>query len=343
MLDPAAGGGGVISGGGANTFAPEQDGSLPEDVALAYAKVLKAPRAASPSSPASGGGSGWASFDQRWTAWGSAFGGTSFIDGNAATGSNDVKASDYGFAAGMDYHATPQITYGFGLAGGGTSWNLAQGLGSGRSDAFQAGLYGKTHWGPLYLSGALAFANHWFTTNRIALGDQLRASFTGQSYAARLEIGYRYAMPATGSIVGVTPYAALQAQDFHTPSYGETDLTGTGFALAYNSMNANDVRSELGARFDNLQIVNGMPMVLRGRLAWAHDWATNPAIGAAFQALPGSSFTVNGAAPPKNSALATAAAELHITANWTAMTKFDGAFGAGGQTYGGSATLKYSW
>ncbi len=32
---------------------------------------------------------------------------------------------------------------------------------------------------------ALAFANHWFTTNRIALGDQLTAQFDGQSYAAR--------------------------------------------------------------------------------------------------------------------------------------------------------------
>ena len=35
-------------------------------------------------------------------------------------------------------------------------------------------------------------------------------------------------MPITGAIVGITPYAALQAQDFHTPSYSETDLTGGG-------------------------------------------------------------------------------------------------------------------
>jgi len=339
MLDPTAGGGGNVTGGGANGFAPEQDTSLPSDVALAYAKALKQTSATS-AAPVQ-------NFEQRWSAWGSAFGGTSHIDGNAAAGTNNVNASDYGFAAGMDYHVTPDTVYGFGLAGGGTNWTLAQALGSGRSDSFQAGVYAKTHWGALYLSGGLAFANHWFTTTRTALGDQLRATFTGQSYAARGEVGYRYAVPLTGVIVGVTPYAALQVQDFHTPSYNETDLTGGGFALGYNAQNATDTRSELGARFDNLQIVHihgvDMPLVLRGRLAWAHDWVSGTTLGAAFQALPGSAFTVNGAVQPQNSALTTAAAELHLTPNWTAIAKFDGEFASGAQTYGGTGTLKYSW
>ena len=39
---------------------------------------------------------------------------------------------------------------------------------------------------------------------------------------------------------GVTPYAGLQAQDFHTPAYSETDLTGGGFGLSYAAMNATD-------------------------------------------------------------------------------------------------------
>ena len=48
----------------------------------------------------------------------------------------------------------------------------------------------------------------------------------------------------------MTPYAALQAQSFRTPSYNETDVTGGGFALSYNGHTATDTRSELGARFD---------------------------------------------------------------------------------------------
>jgi uncharacterized protein with beta-barrel porin domain len=329
MLDPTAGGG---AGGnsGASGFADEEQANLPPDVALAYARALHKPLPQQ-------------SFDQRWSAWGSGFGGSGTYDGNAAAGSTNVTASDYGYAGGMDYHVTPDTVYGFALGGGGTNWNLATSLGSGRSNDFEAGVYAKTHWGAAYVSGALGFANHWFTTNRIALADQLTANFQGQSYAARGEVGYRYGLPVTGYIIGVTPYAALQVQDFHTPGYSETDLSGGGLGLSYSAMNATDTRSELGARFDNLTVWDGMPLVLRGRLAWAHDWVSNPALGAVFEALPGSNFTVNGAAVPQNSALTTAAAELHLTANWTAMAKFDGDFASTAQTYAGTGTLKYSW
>jgi hypothetical protein len=58
-----------------------------------------------------------------------------------------VTTSTYGYAAGMDYHYSPDTVFGFSLAGGGTNWNLAQGLGTGRSDAFLAGVYGVTHEG----------------------------------------------------------------------------------------------------------------------------------------------------------------------------------------------------
>jgi uncharacterized protein with beta-barrel porin domain len=70
---------------------------------------------------------------------------------------------------------------------------------------------------------------------------------------------------------------------------------------------------------------------------------SNPSLGAVFQALPGSNFTVNGAAVPHDSALTTAAAEFHITTNWTAIAKFDGEFAPTAQTYSGTGTLKYSW
>jgi uncharacterized protein with beta-barrel porin domain len=51
--------------------------------------------------------------------------------------------------------------------------------------------------------------------------------------------------------LSVTPYGALQAQDFRTPAYSETDVAGGGFGLSYAAMNATDVRTELGARFDD--------------------------------------------------------------------------------------------
>jgi autotransporter-associated beta strand protein len=327
MLDPFVDGRSGSSGTGATPFAPEQQASFPPDIALAYDAVLKAPPKQN--------------VDQRWTAWGAGFGGYNKTNGDPTAGSNTVTAHDFGFAAGMDYHFLPNSLVGFSLAGGGTTWGLAQGLGGGRSDAFSGGLYAKTRSGPWYVAAALAVADQWFSTSRTAaFGDQLTARFNGQSVGGRVEAGYRYAV---APMIGVTPYAALQAQSFHTPRHSETDVTAGGFGLTYNDMSASDTRSELGARFDDLTMLGAMPLVLRARAAWAHDAVSNPALGAVFQALPGAGFIVNGAAPPKNSALASAGAELRMTRNWSLAAKLDGEFASRAQTYAGTGTLRYAW
>ena len=179
------------------------------------------------------------------------------------------------------------------------------------------------------------------STDRYAFGgDHLTADFNAYSFGGRIEAGYHYWLPA----VAVTPYAALQAQSFHTPSYSETDLIAGGFGLAYNSANATDTRSELGARLDKrVAVANDAMLNLRAGLAWAHDWVSNPSLTAAFQALPGSSFIVNGAATPENSALVSAGAELRLASGVSLLAKFNGEFAGGSQTYSGVGTLRYTW
>ena len=334
MLDPfvdGRSGAGWPFGGTttASSFAPGQQAGLPPDIALAYAGILKAPPPAT--------------FNQRWTTWAAGFAAGNTSNGDPTViGSTNVTASDYGYAAGMDYHYSPDTVVGFALAGGGTNWGLADNLGGGRSDDFHAGVYGVTRSGPWYLAGALALANHWMRTNRTALGEQLTASFTAQSYGARVEGGYRYVTRVNNIPVGITPYAALRVETFDAPSYSETNPAG-GFGLSYSSMNATDTRSELGARFDSPAMLGTMPLELRSRLAWAHDWVSNPSLGAVFEAVPGSNFIVYGAPFPKDSALATAGAVLHITSSWSFAAKFDGDFASGSHTYGGTATLRHTW
>ena len=143
--------------------------SLPPDIALAYSSILtKAPPQ---------------TFDQRWTAWGSAYGGSNSANGNAIVGSTNVTAQTFGFAAGTDYHATPNTIFGFALAGGGTNWGLANALGTGRSDAAASWRLRYHHMGPAYFAGALAFTNHWFTTNRSRLATNSRRTSTGKATA----------------------------------------------------------------------------------------------------------------------------------------------------------------
>src|SRR6266516_2147839 len=227
-----------------------------------------------------------------------------------------------GGAAGLDYRLTPDTVVGFAFAGAGTDWSLSQGLGGGKSDAFQAGLYGATKSGPAYLAAAFAFTNHWMSTDRFAVGDHLTANFNAQSYGGRLEGGYRFATP----YAGITPYAAIQAQNFHTPGYTETGLIPSGFALTFNGRDATDTRSELG-----------------GRVAWAHDWVSDPTLTPLFQTLPGASFIVNGAKLAQNSALTSAGAELRLANGVTLLAKFDGEFASHSSTYAGTGTLRYRW
>jgi uncharacterized protein with beta-barrel porin domain len=86
-----------------------------------------------------------------------------------------------------------------------------------------------------------------------------------------------------------------------------------------------------------------MPLILRGRVAWAHDWVSNPALNASFESLPGTSFTVFGAPIPHDSALTSVSAQLFFRPNWSVLVKFDGEFASGSQTYAGTGTLRYTW
>jgi outer membrane autotransporter protein len=330
MLDPFVDGRSGVGGADhpALGFAPERE-ELPEDIALAYAKILKAPPKPAPV------------YEPRWTVWGAGFGGSNRTSGDLAViGSHDLSARVAGGAGGLDYRLTPDTVVGLAFAGAGTDWSLSQGLGGGKSDAFQAGLYGATKSGPAYLAAAFAFTNHWMSTDRFAVGDHLTANFTAQSYGGRLEGGYRFATP----YAGITPYAAIQAQNFHTPGYTETGLIPSGFALNFNSRDATDTRSELGARFDRLLAVyTNAVLALRGRVAWAHDWVSDPTLAPVFQTLAGASFIVNGALPVKNSALVSAGGELRIANGVTLLAKFDGEFASLSNTYAGTGTIRYRW
>jgi outer membrane autotransporter protein len=331
MLDPFVDGRAGVGGafGQSSAFAPERE-ALPEDIALAYSKVLRT--SVYKAVP----------FEQRWSVWAAGFGGYNRTSGDPiVVGSHVLTARTAGVAAGMDYRIAPGTVVGFALAGAGTGWSLAQNLGSGGSDAFQAGVYATTRSGPFYLAGALAFTQHWMSLDRYAFaGDHLYASFNAESIGGRAEAGYRI----PNAVAAITPYAAVQAQNFHTPAYSETDYSGGSFGLTYNAQNGHDTRSELGARFDRLILLNwNAVLALRGRVAWAHDWISDPNLLPSFEALPGASFIVQGATPAKNAALTSAGAELRLVNGISLLGKFDGEFAAHSQTYAGTGTLRYVW
>lgn len=155
------------------------------------------------------------------------------------------------------------------------------------------------------------------------LGDNLRANFTGESLGARVEGGYRFAAAPN---FGITPYAAAQAQAFRSGAYSETDVSNLGFGLNYAAKEASDVRTELGARFDSPTLLGGTPLILRARLAWAHDFVDTPSLSAAFQTLPLSNFVVTASPIPRDSGLVSIGTNWYLNRDWKVLAKFDGEF-----------------
>jgi autotransporter-associated beta strand protein len=327
MTDPfidGRGNGGAPQGSGASGYASTQKAGAARD---AFAMFNKAPVA---------------SFEQRWSTWVAGFGGSQTTDGNTAVGSNSATSRVYGTAVGADYRFSPDTIAGFSLAGGGTNFSVAN-AGTGHSDLFQAGAFVRHTIGAAYLSAALAYGWQDVTTDRtvtISGADQLRARFDANAWSGRAEGGYRFVTP----VMAVTPYAAGQFTTFELPSYAEGVVSGAStFALSYGAKSVTDARSELGVRTDKSWALQDSVLTLRGRIAWAHDYDPDRSIGATFQALPGASFVVNGAAQASDSALTTASAEIKWINGWSAAATFEGEFSDVTRSYAGKGVVRYAW
>lgn len=339
MLDPTVVGrsGGFAKAGSVAQFAESDNAAAYASMRPAtarereaYAMATKAPLLSSqPSS--------------RWSVWSAGYGGSAAVGGNAQVGSQDLTARAWGGAAGADYRLSVDTLVGFALGGGGLNYSLANALGSGSADMFQAGVYGRHNFGPAYVSAALAYGWHDVTTNRtVALAgvDQLQGRFKADTFSARFEGGYRFTTP----LIGITPYAAAQVTNFNLPNYSEVSLNGGGlFALNYASQSLTDTRSELGLRTDKSYAMQNGVLTLRGRAAWAHDYNPSRAVTALFQTLPGTSFVVNGARVDADSALVSGSAEMKWLSGFSIAGTFDGEFSGNVTSYSGKGVFRYSW
>jgi autotransporter-associated beta strand protein len=331
MTDPFMAGRGEVAAGAvsAASYAEVSEGG--NGVRDAYGMFNKAPMGQA--------------YDSRWSVWAAGFGGSQTTDGNAAIGSNNATSRIFGTAAGADYRLSPFTIAGFALAGGGTNFSVANG-GSGRSDLFQAGAYLRHNVGAAYISAALAYGWQDITTDRTVTAsgiDRLRAEFNANAFSGRLESGYRLVSAWMGGL-GLTPYAAGQFTNFDRPAYTESVVAGgNAFALAYGAKSVTDSRSELGLRTDRSFAMPDGVFTLRGRAAWAHDFNPDRSLAATFQALPGASILVNGAAQASNSALTTASAEIKWLNGWSTAATFEGEFSDVTRSYAGKGVVRYTW
>src|SRR5262249_17594371 len=168
---------------------------------------------------------------------------------------------------------------------------VREGVGWAKVDFFQGALYGMSSGSGISTWGAIAYGSYRVQTDRAttALGpEQLRAEFTAHDIAARVETRFE---PLAERL---SPYAALPVQHVSLPAYAETATHGAGAsALSYTAREQTIPRTELGAWFEQRSPAPGL--MLRGRVAWAHNFHNDAVAVATFQLLPTALFTVRGA------------------------------------------------
>lgn len=299
--------------------------------------------AASPDLP---GADAFADFDNvqedpdAWTTWVSTFGGTSDTDGDPEAGTNGRTVRDSGLAIGLDRQVTPDTLVGVAISYGRTGFSVGDDMGAGDAAALQAAVYARSEFDQAYVSGALAVGlNQVSTTRELTFAglDRYTADFSTVSMAGQVEVGYRLGW--------ITPYAGVRVQRVATPAYSEATAEGAStFALDYAAATSLTIRTEIGARAEwRNQLDEGGEFAVFAGLAWAHDQQTEGGTVASFQALPGSSFVVDGATPVADSAIVSAGAELALANGFGLSGQLNGKFAENSVGYGGSAKLSYSW
>lgn len=271
-----------------------------------------------------------------WHMWGAVQGGGAAIDGNAAViGSNDLSSRAWGVTSGF----TRDFDHGrFGLAlgGAGSSFELANGLGSGNTASFNAGLHGRADFGDSYVAGALAYGYHDTRTSRSAFGDTLTADYGAHTFGGRVEAGHDI---HRGTAI-FTPYAAVQALSYRMPGHTETSALSGALALTYAGQSETSVHTELGARFA-YDLSAGIK--LTGRAAWQWNANAGRTVSAGFSTLPGTSFTIDGARPDRHAALLDLGLDAALAENVTASFTLTGAFSDNVTSYGARGRIGFTW
>ena len=187
-----------------------------------------------------------------------------------------------GFAAGIDYRISPGTVVGVALAVGETRWKCRRPR-RGQDRCVAGRRLCRDPLGPLYLSGAVAFANHDV--------DRSHADVAGTIVSPPTSMRRASAAGSRAAIASATPTTASR------PTPRCRRRASTRRPTAKSAPPALRLRADLRAQPPPPPAASsargstrgtGRPdavLTLRGRAAWVHDYDPGAALTAAFQAL----------------------------------------------------------
>ncbi|MCF8533674.1 MAG: autotransporter-associated beta strand repeat-containing protein [Reyranella sp.] len=280
-----------------------------------------------------------------WSLWATGLAGFGSVAGDANAGTVTYNAG--GAATGIDYRFSPNLLAGFGIGfASGNQWTNGF-SGRGTTDSYQASVYASFTQGGFWIDALGGYAhNDNRMTRQIAIAGLQPRTANGAAGADQLmgqvEAGYRLGLYAPAAAT-IAPFARLQGTTVMQNGFTET---GAGFLnLSVAPQTTDSLRSILGAEL-TAQVPTGVDrrIGLLLRLGWVHEYAnTARPVTAAFAGVPGSNFTVFGAAPTRDAAALAFAADTAIGERSSIYLRYDGEVGTGTDSHAFSAGLRMTW
>ncbi len=299
---------------------------------------------------------------RTWRVWGTGFGGGSNWRGDQNVGSASADQHTWGFSGGLDYQLMPNVLIGVSGGGGSSSFGVTNRATSGEVDAYHGALYGAWRNRGFYATGVLSYDSYNNSESRVAIipGVVLPASqfvdgpyyvpgfyerphgdFHSQSLSGYAEAGYQ----ALFGSFSATPFAGLEFATLHSSAFTENNqMTPSVIGLSYGARTTQSLPSYLGLQLETKASIGGeMNLDAWVRAAWKHEFDTGRSIESSFISAPGFDFTIQGARPPSDALVTSVGLKLKITNNAAIFGTFEGQFGSGANSYGGTGGLVVSW
>jgi len=237
-----------------------------------------------------------------------------------------------------------------GLGGGWASGNnWTKGFnGRGESDNLMMATYAGFTSGAAYADLLTGYAyNKNRMTRQMTIpglpGERTARGTTGApQWFGQAEFGYRFDL-GQALMSNLTPFARLEATTISQRAFTEQGAAGLDLAVA--GQRTSSLRSVLGTEFTTAYNLGWKwPLGLQARAGYAHDYAnmTRP-VTAAFAAVPWSRFTVQGAAPPRDSAMVGLRLWAVLDERYWPFLRYDGDIARGANSHTLNAGLRISW
>ncbi|MBR1208863.1 MULTISPECIES: autotransporter domain-containing protein [unclassified Bradyrhizobium] len=325
--------------GGGNAIVVDRDGALGYAAEGAYASAgpfTKAPATAR--------------FDRTWRVWGSAFGGSSTLQGDAGLGTAAQRDSLFGGNIGLDYQVWPNWLVGVAFGGSEGNFTVDSRTTSGKVDGVHGAIYSTLTLGQLYLSNATTVSSFSNKTTRVIgnigglAGETERGNFNSWQLRSRFEVGHDFAIAGAR----VTPFAAFEIAQLYSDGFAESSQTAGGapgvLGLAVSRQTTTSAPLFAGVRGERrIELANGMALTPQASMAWVHEFAPTRNLDGTLVSLPGASFIVDGARPASDAAQVSVGAQLDVTRNAALFANFEGEFSSVTQAYAGKGGIRMAW